>query len=956
MLYKLRTILFLISVLPVTNLTAQTNTAFTSIELQATSAYLNYKGNECRMGRLIFHGGKNFGTAEVTVSMNGAKLQLTIPASSPGITSFDLPFPGAALTRETQATVQLVAGEKTYEASALFAPAKKWTVYVLPHSHVDIGYTNVQEKVLKLHMENIDESIALAEKTKSYPEGSRFKWNTEAVWVVDNYLATADAGKRKRFWDAVKAGSIGVDAAYGNINTSATGSRQLLQMFYEGIRQAKDNGVEMTTMFQGDVPGSSIALATQSAHTGIRYFLSGPNASDRIGYLAQWQDRPFYWLSPSGKEKLLFWQCQPYSIGYRIKGSKIPNFFTVEDPKPYYTGEPSKYFLNPDIFNYLGDLEKKGFPYDMTLVTWAMSDNSPIDPELPDAVKEWNEKFASPKMVICTTTDFFQAFEKKFSEQVPVITGDYTEYWTDGLGSAARETAINRNASEKLTQADIVMAVRNRQSYPLATVNEAWKNILLFSEHTWGAYNSVSQPEDAKVKSQWRVKQAFALNGGKMADSLLKLALGASKGNEINVYNPNSWERSDLVIVPASMSKKGDQVKDAAGKILPSQRLKSGELAFIADKIPALGSKRFVILNGTYAGNSEGEISNNAISNGIYQLQVDPNTGDITSLSKKGIDKNFADTGFNQYIYLPGDSLEKKETSLNNKISVGENGPLVKSLVIESEGAGIGSLKREIRLVNGIDRVEIINTVDKKPVRRKESVLFSFPFSIPGAQVRYAIPWGSVNMEAGQLPFSNRNWYTIQRWLDISNAEYGVTWSSPDAPLLTIGKISIARLLGGLHHSPLWLKFSEQSSRIFSWPMNNLWHTNFPAMQEGVVQFRYYFNIHNQYDEFETTKRGFENSWPLLVGAADKKATSSLFTIQGENVYAEAVKPATDGDGYIIYLVNAGMADSDVTLTGRNNAPLQLWQTNLLEEKIKSVANGFSIPARGILVLRMAFK
>lgn len=955
MLKRTGFLLLLINCVQVTNLSAQTNTGFTSIELQATSAYLNYKGKACRMGRLVFHGGKSFDAAEVTVLLNGVKDQLTIPASAQGLTSYDLPFPGENVSRETQATVRLVTGNKTYEASTLFAPAKKWTVYVLPHSHVDIGYTNVQEKVLKLHMENIDESIALAEKTKSYPEGSRFKWNTEAIWVVDNYLARSDAVKRKRFWEAVKAGSIGVDAAYGNINTSATGSRQLVQMFYEGVKQGKDNGVEITTMFQGDVPGSSLALATQSAHTGIKYFLSGPNASDRIGYLAQWQDRPFYWLSPSGKEKLLFWQCQPYSIGYRIKGSKIPNFFTVEDPKPHYTGEPSKYFLNPDIFNYLTDLEKKGFPYDMTLVSWAMSDNSPIDPELPDAVKEWNEKFASPKMVICTTTDFFQAFEKKFRDQVPVISGDYTEYWTDGLGSAAKETAINRNASEKLTQADIVMAVRNQEAYPVATVNEAWKNILLFSEHTWGAYNSVSQPEDAKVKSQWSVKSAFAMKGGKLADSLLHVALGSS-GSDINVYNPNSWERSDMVVVPAGMSKKGDRVKDASGKILPSQRLKSGELVFIAEHIPALGSKRFSIAGGKYSGQSEGTVSNEAISNGIYQLQLDPETGDIISLSKKGIEKNFADSGFNQYLYLPGDSLEKKETSFNNKISVGENGPLVKSIIVESEAAGLGSLKREIRLVSGIDRVEIINTVDKKPVRRKESVLFSFPFSIPGAQVRYAIPWGSVKMEADQLPFSNRNWYTIQRWLDVSNADYGVTWSSPDAPLVTVGKISIANLLGGLHFSPLWLKFSEQSSRIYSWPINNLWHTNFPAKQEGVVQFRYYFNIHGRYDELETTKRGFENSWPLLPGAADKNANSSLFTIKGENIYAEAVKPAMDGNGYIVYLVNAGSTDSPVTLTARNNAQVQLWQTNLLEEKLQPVENGFSIPARGILVLRMAFK
>lgn len=28
--------------------------------------------------------------------------------------------------------------------------------------------------------------------------------------------------------------------------------------------------------------------------------------------------------------------------------------------------------------------------------------------------------------------------EEKYGKQLPVVTGDYTEYWTDGIGTAAR--------------------------------------------------------------------------------------------------------------------------------------------------------------------------------------------------------------------------------------------------------------------------------------------------------------------------------------------------------------------------------------------------------------------------------------------------------------------------------------------------------------------------------------
>jgi len=936
-----------------------TGQRFSSIELLATTAYKNVQGKEARIVTAVFHGGKCYDQATVYVSINEYKDSLNIPLSREGLQSIEIPLPGPDITKETQVFARVKVGDRVYTARCLVLPARKWTVYILPHSHVDIGYTNVQEKVLKLHMDNIDESISLAEKTKDYPAGSRYKWNTEAIWVVENYLSRANAEKKNRFWNAVKQGWIGLDAAYGNINTSATDSRQLMQMFYEGKKTGADNGVNIETMFQGDVPGSSLGLSSQVAQTGIRYFLSGPNASDRIGYLAQWQDKPFYWQSPSAKERLLFWQCQPYSIGYKLKGSKIPNFFSVEDPKPYYTGDPSRYFLNPELFTYLNNLEKTGFPYDMTILTWALSDNAPIDPELPEAVKQWNENYSSPKLVICTTGEFFKAFESKYKDKIPVFTGDYTEYWTDGLGSAAKETAITRSGSQTLQQADAVMAIRKVKNYPAAAVNDTWRNLLLFSEHTWGAYNSVEQPEDPKVKSQWSVKQSFAVEGGRKADSILHEALegNTAQTNKITVYNTNSWSRTDLVLVPAQLSKTGDVVKTDKGKVIVSQRLSTGELAFIAEDVPALGAKQYQVSQGKTF--TDGKMKNpgiNTLDNGIYSIQLNPLTGNVTRITKKGIDQNIADSLFNRYVYLPGDSVEKLQSTANAIVKQGENGPLITSLISESSAPGCKSLSREIRLIKGIDRVEIINTVNKGAVLKKESVLFQFPFSVPGGQVRYSIPWGSVQLEADQLPYSNRNWYTIQRWLDISNERYGVTWSSPDAPLVTVGDISIANLLGGLHFSPLWKKFSDQSSLIFSWVMNNLWHTNFPAKQEGTVKFRYYFTAHNKYDDFTAEKTGFENTWPLLAAPSDGPPPTSLLSVTGNNVYTEGIKPSMDGKGFIIYIVNSNAAESEVSISSKTADKLQLWKTNLLEEKKEPLNNSFTLPGKGILMILVELK
>jgi alpha-mannosidase len=958
----MRKIAFAFVIILFYNLAANAQKAgqFTSITLEPTIAYIKYQGADCRMVRLMFKDGKAYDGSETVVSFNGLTEHVKIPANNAGLDVFELPLPGAPVKVTTQAIVKLEYNHQTYTARCLVGPARdNWTVYVLPHSHVDIGYTNVQAKVLKLHMNNIDEAIDLAKKTENYPVEARYKWTTEAIWVVDNYLKQADEAKKKRFWDAVKNGWISLDGAYGNTNTSMTDSYQLMQLFAKSQQLAREHGIEIHTMFQGDVPGASWGLAAQSEQTGIKYFLSGPNASDRIGFLAKWQDKPFYWVSPSGQQKLLFWQCQPYSIGYALKGSKIPNFFTVEDPKPYYTGHPSENFLNPHIFKYLGDLEQNGFPYNMTILTWAMSDNAPIDPELPDAVKAWNEHFSSPKLVITSVKQFFNDFESRYKDQIPKITGDYTEYWTDGVACAARETALSRETSDELKQANAIWAIRGRPAYPSTAFDDTWKNLLLYNEHTWGAYNSTSEPDNEKVKSEWAVKQGYVLHAKQQTDDLMKQATQTpnASSNSVTVYNTLSWARTDVVYVPANLSRAGDLVKDEAGNKIPSQRLSSGELAFVAGDIPQFGSKVYTInLGEAYlAGNAK--VNDNDLSNGLYDIKLQKSTGDIERIDKIYNSKSTIlvdSAGFNKYIYLPGDTLSNLQTSTDAHITVKENGPLVVSLLITSSAPGANSLTREVRLVSGIDNVEIINTIDKQAIRRKESVHFDFPFHVPGAQVRYSIPWGSMTAESDQLPYANRNWYTMQRWVDVSNDKYGITWSSPDAPLFEIGDITTAGLLGGLHNSPLWLDFTPQSDKIYSWVMNNLWHTNFRADQDGKATFHYFFSAHmGGYDSFDANKTGLENHQSLLVAAGKDDSKGLFFKFSQGRFYIESIKPANDGKGVVAVLVSTGPADATIAITPQNVAAVKVYESDLMEDRKRLLGTNFKIPAKSIMTIRI---
>ena len=101
------------------------------------------------------------------------------------------------------------------EAASARSP-RKWEIYLLPHSHVDIGYTKLQTEVESDHWQFLDQAIDAVHKTADYPPGAQFKWNVEVLWAVESYLKQASPEKQQAFFDAVKKGGIGLDALYGN--------------------------------------------------------------------------------------------------------------------------------------------------------------------------------------------------------------------------------------------------------------------------------------------------------------------------------------------------------------------------------------------------------------------------------------------------------------------------------------------------------------------------------------------------------------------------------------------------------------------------------------------------------------------------------------------------------------------------------------------------------------------
>ena len=312
---------------------------------------------------------------------------------------------------------------------------------------------------------------------------------------------------------------------------------------------------------------------------------------------------------------------------------------------------------------------------------------------------------------------------------MPQHKGDLTPYWEDGAGSSALETRMSRNAADRLTQAETLSALLAPAGYQPAKFTEAWRNVLLYSEHTWGAWCSVSDSENPFTTKQWNVKREFAVQAEKQSQALLNDTLlryaNSTDNSAIDIHNSTSWPRTEVVILSKSMPTGGDGVKDSRGKGVPSQRMSTGELALLVEELPAFGSARFHITSAKAALPAHPvsvpvSVKDGVLDNGILRARIDQQTGNIIELMLQGKTENLIDASAgeqgNEYLFLEGKDTTKLQKAGTAKITVEENGPLVATLRIESSAPGCNSMVRRVSLSAGADFCS-----DKQHARQKSA-------------------------------------------------------------------------------------------------------------------------------------------------------------------------------------------------------------------------------------------
>jgi alpha-mannosidase len=851
----------------------------------------------------------------------------------------------------TTARVTWTAGGRRHHSEQSVAPKKKWTLFVVPHEHLDIGYSDYQAKVAAVHSHVIDEAMDL---TAQHPD---FRFSLDGLWSLEQFLKTRTPAQKQRAIVAIQKQQLFVPANYANLLTGFPTAETLIRSLYPSANFSRIHQTPFNYATITDVPSYSWSYASVLASAGIADLLGGSN-NVRAPVLLEGrlnENSPMWWQGPDG-QKVLFWYTFCYGQLHILFGLP-PVAMAGRDTLPIF----------------LHQYEHPSYHADAVLVYGSQFENTDLFPQQAKVVEEWNKVYAYPHLQYSGFHDALENIAEQFGNAIPTISGDGGPYWEDGIAADSRYAAAERQnesrapSAEKLTT--LTSLVNPLLAADMADLNRMWTNMVLMDEHTFDSHNSEEQPTSKEAVAQSAVKEQYATQAQGLSDFVVRNSMASivksipATSGSLVVFNTLNWKRGGPVRIDIS---KNDEIVDlSTGQVVPYEVLRSGNnfehVLFMPQDIPAVGYKIFQLRRAQNGAAPSKTAQTTTIESPYYRVTLDPVSGAVRSIYDKQLQRELVNQQspyrFGQYLYVTGG-----DDSPNSVLQYGPGYPkpelgihvaLDGSLLsvsrtpygcvarMKSQDMNTPSIAAEIQLFDKEKKIEFIENVDKKEVYSKEAVYFAFPFAMERPQFQYEIQNGVVDPLKDMYPGAGHEWFSVQHWVAAEQDGIAGTVMPLDAPLVTLGDINRGD----------WPKqFENRQGTIFSYAMNNYWFTNFAAGQGGHFRFRYIVTSAPSINGPELSRMGWEEMTPLEadeVIAQDRSASAlpplngtqdSFLHVPDANLLLETWKPAEDGRGTILRFLDLG----GITRTVEPQTPLlnldEGWQTDAVERDKKRLS------------------
>jgi len=883
-----------------------------------------------------------------------------------------LEFAVPEFTAGTAARVTTRIGGRAQNFPVTVEPAKKWTIYVVPHEHLDIGYTDFQPKVAEVQSRALDEAI---EMIHTHPD---FRYSPDGFWCIEQFLAGRTDAQRDQLIRMVKEKKIFVPAQEASLLTGFASLETLIRSLSSSFQFHQKYGDSFDYANITDVPSYSWSYASILAGAGLKYFVAASdNDNGPILVRGRLHEKsPFWWEGPDGA-KILMWFSRSYLHVSYLFGLP-PQLSAGRDSLPIFLQAYSRPEYKSDaVFLYGTQVE-----------------NTDLFPQQAEMVDDWNKLYAYPKMQFSGFTEALDHITRQFGDSIPVIKGDGGPYWEFGNASDAAYVAIERAAEQRAPSAEMFSTISTLVNPVIkadrARLDQLWRDMVLVDEHTWTYAGSVSDPDADESKSQIAFKENFAHEAKMNIDYILRRQLATIAGSindpagTLIVFNPLSWKRSGMVEYDLA---KGYSLLDLKTKQEVSYEvIATGpdykHVQFLAQDVPPVGYKCYAVTPAKSEPPVPTNVSAEVLENRYYRIVLAPESGAVKSILDKELDQELVKTSspyrFDQYLYVTGGdegpnrlqefSSATPITKLDIHAATGgrlvsvTREPFGTVARLESSSLNTPQVSTEITLFDNEKKILFVNHVRKSPAYTKEGVYFSFPLMMDHPEFRYDVQNGYVDPAHDQMPGAGEEWFSMQHWLEAQQAGVSVAIVPIDAPLVALGDI----VRGA------WpTEFGERSGNIFSYVMNNYYFTNWPAAQGGDFTFRYVMSSGRDLSPEYLGKLGRAEMTPLEVDEiiSNDKAVktpaplpsdeSSFLEIDQPNVVLTAWKVADDGDGMIIRFLEVGGKTGTVNVKLPHLNAQSAWSCNLMEQKgdpLPLSPEGFSFPVKPFQIVTVRVK
>ncbi|UED86912.1 alpha-mannosidase [Streptomyces profundus] len=541
-----------------------------------------------------------------------------------------------AVSAPETVTVSLPASSDGVEVT--LTPQRQWTLHLIHHSHLDIGYTDPQGRVLAEHLSFLDSCLELTGETDDWSEDSRFRWCVESLWSFKQWADARPAEQVEEFARRVRQGRIELTAMPFNLHSETCSTDELHELLRLSREVARRYGVTFTSAMQTDVPGHVVGMVDALASAGVRYLSVAHNWAGRsVPHLVGGENLPrlFRWKAPSGRSVLVWMTDTPHGLAY-MEGPLLgfdTDYGQVDDLLPaYLTSLASNPYPYPGgVFGWSMDQEtisREPYPWDVLhlRVQGKFGDNAPPRRIIAETVRRWNETWAYPKLRLSRNEDFFADAESRLGDRIQTFEGDWTDWWVDGVGSGAMPLSLARTAQGVVADAQTlgtfagVLGAAGPADDSVAA-GEVYEAVSLFDEHTWGAGDPWTHGHDHghSGEDQWHWKYAQARRGHDDGQSLLnrasarlgqRLAQPAGVAASFHVVNTCSFTRTEVaeIFLPESsvpLEQPVELVDARTGERVPHEerpqvndthRDAGRFLLARVDEVPAAGSVRLDVV------------------------------------------------------------------------------------------------------------------------------------------------------------------------------------------------------------------------------------------------------------------------------------------------------------------------------------------------------------------------